>query len=83
MVLKVLSGLIPYYNLQSDVQVLLALHKRQKTPRPDVLSGVCITDGMWEFINDCWSELPVKRPSALDISPRLALMAELFDPLPC
>ncbi|KIJ10909.1 hypothetical protein PAXINDRAFT_16131 [Paxillus involutus ATCC 200175] len=67
---QVLSGSIPYHTIKRDDQVLYAIAKGLKPPRPDTPN---VTDKHWDFIEQCWSSRQEnKRPSATDVSAFLA-----------
>ncbi|KIK78073.1 hypothetical protein PAXRUDRAFT_834731 [Paxillus rubicundulus Ve08.2h10] len=64
--LQVLSGNIPYHTIKRDNQVLYAIAKAMKPPRPETSN---LTDEYWEFIQRCWScRRENKRPTATDVS---------------
>ncbi|KIK97054.1 hypothetical protein PAXRUDRAFT_137135 [Paxillus rubicundulus Ve08.2h10] len=65
-ILQVLSGDIPYYEIQRDDQVLYAIAQGMKPSQPDISS---VTDEQWEYIQQCWSSRREnRRPSAKDVS---------------
>ncbi|KIJ09819.1 hypothetical protein PAXINDRAFT_17119 [Paxillus involutus ATCC 200175] len=63
LMLQVCSGEVPYADLKSDAQVLLALSKGATPSRP---LTPWMNDRIWHFIQRCWSteEHGAKRPSA-------------------
>jgi len=64
--LQVLSGDIPYHALKRDNQVLYAIAKAMKPPRPETSN---MSDEYWEFIQQCWSpRRENKRPSATNVA---------------
>jgi len=68
--LQVLSGNTPYHEIKRDDQVLYAIARGMKPPRPPTSH---MTDKCWEFIQQCWTSLQEnKRPSAIDVSAFLA-----------
>jgi len=68
--LQVLSGNIPYHTIKRDDQVLYAIAKGMKPPRPETSN---VTDKHWEFIQQCWSSRQGnRRPLATDVSVFLA-----------
>ncbi|KIJ63426.1 hypothetical protein HYDPIDRAFT_113435 [Hydnomerulius pinastri MD-312] len=66
LMLQVLSGNIPYHEIKRDEQVLFAIAKGTKPPRPQ---NSRVKDEHWAFIQQCWSSLEEnRRPSAREIS---------------
>ncbi|OJA09216.1 hypothetical protein AZE42_00669 [Rhizopogon vesiculosus] len=64
---QILSGTIPYHKLLGNNQVIGAIIKGSKPPRPED-PQIRISDQHWDFIQECW--LPIERrysrPSAND-----------------
>ena len=60
---QILSGQKPYYNIDDDVLVALALTQRRTPDRPDTQALVG-RDEYWSFIQRCWSKEPAERPNA-------------------
>lgn len=58
---QVLSGQQPYCNIRSDHQVVVAILRGVKPKRPGVPA---IEDHHWDFIEQCWVELPRRPPIA-------------------
>ncbi|KAF7975063.1 hypothetical protein HWV62_10569 [Athelia sp. TMB] len=61
--LQILSGQQPYYNINDDVLVALALTQRKTPDRPDTQKLVDRNE-YWDFIQKCWRKDPVTRPNA-------------------
>ena len=59
-----MSREIPFCELKSYPQVVLALSNGQRPSRPmeAVMRG--LTDDLWAFIEHCWSQDPKERPTA-------------------
>ncbi|KIJ09441.1 hypothetical protein PAXINDRAFT_102246 [Paxillus involutus ATCC 200175] len=79
--LQVCSGEVPYANLRSDVQVLLALAKGATPSRP---TTPWMNDRVWDFIQRCWlaEEQGAERPSAEEalnfIQEEISLLCPIF-----
>ncbi|KIJ08811.1 hypothetical protein PAXINDRAFT_102437 [Paxillus involutus ATCC 200175] len=79
--LQVCSGEVPYVNLRSDAQVLLALADGVTPSRP---ATPWMNDRVWDFIQRCWSteEQGAKRPSAEEalnfIQEEISLLCPIF-----
>ncbi|KAF8842577.1 kinase-like protein [Paxillus ammoniavirescens] len=79
--LQVCSGEVPYADLRSDVQVMLALANGVTPSRP---ATPRMNDRMWDFIQRCWStkEQGAKRPSAEEalnfIQEEISLLCPIF-----
>ena len=43
---------------------MFAKSKGERALRPGGEGAKSVSDGWWEFINKCWSEMPGERPSA-------------------
>lgn len=61
-----MSGQQPYFNITSDLNVVVYLHYRIKPARPNTSR---LTDKHWELINRCWGERddPYSRLSAQEV----------------
>ncbi|KAH7922866.1 kinase-like protein [Leucogyrophana mollusca] len=59
--LQAISGSAPYSNLKNDAQVLRAIFSGVTPTRP---RNPEIDDRHWTFIQQCWSESGISRPSA-------------------
>src|SRR5262249_8649328 len=62
--IQVLSGKIPFYQIASDIRVLGAIANGGKPKRPDQggAGGNEISDAMWELLLVCWERAPGDRP---------------------
>lgn len=58
--LQVLTNKIPYYYLQNDPAIILAIHKKEKPYRSRY---PVLLERHWQFIEQCWSTDPRDRPS--------------------
>ncbi|KAI5117396.1 hypothetical protein M0805_007787 [Coniferiporia weirii] len=70
-ILEVLSGKIPYYNLLRN-QVLQELGQKRVPKRPP--NTPYLTDGMWKVTNECWRDPHTNRPTAADLNSRMLLL---------
>ncbi|KAG8748809.1 hypothetical protein FRC11_011862, partial [Ceratobasidium sp. 423] len=67
--LEVMTGKVPFHELQRDQAVYTAIVIRNKTPeRPERHIPVDSRDGdaLWSLLNKCWAYKPDDRPSAVD-----------------
>ncbi|KZP30845.1 kinase-like protein [Athelia psychrophila] len=71
-VLQILSGHAPYYNIQDDILVTLALSRRVRPSRPPSNS---LTDPYWDLITRCWVKASF-RPSADEVYTSLLQLYE-------
>jgi len=80
LMLEVLGGHLPYHNLKSDAEVLLAIDKSKLPLRPncadqleqcDLPTCATICDPHWEYMNVCWSVVPTTRPKIADVRAQL------------
>lgn len=62
------TGRRPYHYLHREVQVLLELQNGNKPRRP---TESCVTDWIWEKINQCWADCPEDRPCMTSMSESL------------
>lgn len=60
---QVLSGKQPYCDIRSDHQVVVAILRGVKPRRPEIPA---IEDCHWDFIEQCWLEVP-QRPLIADV----------------
>ncbi|KAG1845175.1 kinase-like domain-containing protein [Suillus subluteus] len=61
--IQVLTGQLPYANVESDFRVACLKIKGEKPSRP---SSPYVTDFFWSFMKRCWGD-PGRRPSAVEI----------------
>ncbi|KDQ06852.1 hypothetical protein BOTBODRAFT_192789 [Botryobasidium botryosum FD-172 SS1] len=69
---EILTDQWPWYDIQSDRDVMLKVHEGQMSPRPESELAVReLTDELWELITSCWSYKPSERPRATAVHRRL------------
>ncbi|THH05685.1 hypothetical protein EW145_g4625 [Phellinidium pouzarii] len=74
-ILEVLSGKIPYYDLKHRYLVILELSHKRRPKRPPSSPGrQFLTDGMWKLANECWEDPHTNRPTAADLNSRMLLL---------
>ncbi|KAG1841652.1 kinase-like domain-containing protein [Suillus subalutaceus] len=59
--LQVLTGHIPWWDLAKDTAVLLKVIGGEIHPRPNICY---VTGQQWDFMTCCWSTTPIDRPPA-------------------
>ncbi|EJD36726.1 kinase-like protein, partial [Auricularia subglabra TFB-10046 SS5] len=64
---EVLSGRVPFYELATDMQVILAVSRGDLPSRPPR-----IRDTLWKIMLRCWALVPSDRPSAGSLLQRLS-----------
>ncbi|KZP29466.1 kinase-like protein [Athelia psychrophila] len=64
-VLQIISGELPYYNIKHSECIRLELFKRSRPNRPVPCDR--LTDEYWALVNKCWGETPAARPSATEV----------------
>ncbi|KAF7975591.1 hypothetical protein HWV62_9153 [Athelia sp. TMB] len=62
--LHLISGKIPYFNIKQDAYILLELHFGRLPQRPQ---NTMLSDLHWIFITKCWDSVPASRPSAASV----------------
>ncbi|KIO16129.1 hypothetical protein M407DRAFT_86365 [Tulasnella calospora MUT 4182] len=60
LMLDVLTGHFPYYELPRD-KATLAMHN-QKMPDPSMHTALPESDPLWKFMRQCWDTTPTERP---------------------
>jgi hypothetical protein len=66
-----LAGKHPFPELRTDGAVIKAVLDGLRPSRPLSCSGTPRLDGLWILLQDCWEELPEKRPTAVQTVDRL------------
>ncbi|KAJ7875033.1 kinase-like domain-containing protein, partial [Mycena leptocephala] len=61
----------PFPELRTDGAVIKAVLDGLRPSRPSSCSGTLRLDGLWILLQDCWEELPEKRPTAVQAVDRL------------
>ncbi|KDQ06849.1 hypothetical protein BOTBODRAFT_39282 [Botryobasidium botryosum FD-172 SS1] len=70
--IEILTDQWPWYDIQSDREVMLKVHEGQISPRPEgELAARELTDELWELITSCWSYKPSERPQATAVHRKL------------
>ncbi|KAJ7936851.1 kinase-like domain-containing protein [Mycena leptocephala] len=68
---QLLAGKHPFPELRTDGAVIKAVLDGLRPSRPSSCSGTPRLDGLWILLQDCWEELPEKRPTAVQTVDRL------------
>ncbi|KAJ7855412.1 hypothetical protein B0H13DRAFT_2577765 [Mycena leptocephala] len=68
---QLLAGKHPFPELRTDGAVIKAVLDGLRPSRPSSCSGTPRSDGLWTLLQDCWEELPEKRPTAVQTVDRL------------
>ncbi|KZP07307.1 kinase-like protein [Athelia psychrophila] len=63
--LQIISGELPYYNIKHSECIRLELFKRHRPERPAHCDR--LTNEYWALVNKCWGETPGARPSAAEV----------------
>jgi hypothetical protein len=66
-----LTGKHPFSELHNDGAVIKAVLDGIRPSRPSSCSGTPLLDALWTLLQDCWEELPKKRPTAVQTVDRL------------
>jgi len=62
-IIELLTRRPPFAKLKKDAQVILALSKHQRPAKPNAKSNaIGFSNGLWRFVNACWSDDPHRRP---------------------
>lgn len=67
---QIISGELPYYNIQHPDCIMMELFRRNKPHRPSHCPW--LTDEYWALANKCWGERPDARPSAEEVNQLVA-----------
>ncbi|KAG5351163.1 hypothetical protein C0989_007708 [Termitomyces sp. Mn162] len=71
---QIYTGHRPFFELERDYGVLIKVSRGERPEKP--LDPFCkdrgLTDFIWELIQECWEQIPSKRPSAAQIVERLS-----------
>ncbi|KAJ7857836.1 hypothetical protein B0H14DRAFT_3638027 [Mycena olivaceomarginata] len=68
---QLLTGKPPFPELRTDGAVIQAVLEGLRPPQPPSCSGTPPLDGVWILLQDCWTGLPERRPTAVQIVERL------------
>ncbi|KAJ7882108.1 kinase-like domain-containing protein, partial [Mycena leptocephala] len=68
---QLLTGKHPFSELHNDGAVIKAVLDGIRPSRPSSCSGTPLLDALWTLLQDCWEELPKKRPTAVQTVDRL------------
>ncbi|KAJ7113534.1 hypothetical protein C8R44DRAFT_984739 [Mycena epipterygia] len=70
---EILTGKVPFHELPNDMAVILHVLKGKRLSQPSSSWGISEStlDSLWELLEDCWKEMPDKRPTAAQIVERL------------
>jgi serine/threonine protein kinase len=69
---KVLTGNAPFYELRSDMAVMMRVRHGYRPSRPMACSGTPGFDGLWELMENCCDQNAQTRLTASEIVKRLA-----------
>jgi len=66
---EIFSGEVPFFETKNDAAVLLAVIKGQRPTRSPAEKCIDrgLSDEMWNLMENCWNENPIKRPTAKQI----------------
>ncbi|KAJ7651241.1 kinase-like domain-containing protein [Roridomyces roridus] len=64
---EMLAGTRPFSTFKADAPLIRAVLAGQRPSHP----ALCLLDGLWNLLGDCWAELPNNRPNASQIIQRL------------
>lgn len=56
---QIFTGAVPYYYLDRDIRVILAIATGSRPERP---TQAVVTDNRWHFIEWCWTPVDGARP---------------------
>jgi hypothetical protein len=68
---QLLTGKHPFPELRTDGAVIKAVLDGLRPSQPTSRSGTPLLDGLWILLQNCWEELPEKRPTAAQTVDRL------------
>ena len=71
---EIFSGKTPFFELSTDAAVVLAVVNRgirPTRPPPFICMRRKLDEDLWRLLRDCWSTLPLARPSAGEVVARL------------
>lgn len=74
---QMFTGNLPFYNITSEVDVIIAIHNHEYLHRPHLnhpSTSQELDDNLWELIEKCQSPLAIQRPTALALCQLLASM---------
>ncbi|KAJ3504598.1 hypothetical protein NLJ89_g7854 [Agrocybe chaxingu] len=69
---EVISGYLPYFDIENDYQVMI--QKMTHIPPARPASGL-LTNEIWDFIQLCWREEPNWRPEAMQVGRKLQVIS--------
>ncbi len=66
---------MPFFELKSYPQVILALNSQRRPTRPRKAIVHGLTDSMWTLCNKCWSQNPTERPDTITLLEEVEALA--------
>ncbi|KAJ7651247.1 kinase-like domain-containing protein, partial [Roridomyces roridus] len=66
---ELMAGELPFSNVTNDGALIRAVTdgKRPECPPPGCRSEIRTLDAAWRLVEDCWAQIPEKRPTAAQI----------------
>ncbi|KAJ7901599.1 hypothetical protein B0H13DRAFT_2663935 [Mycena leptocephala] len=68
---QLVAGKHPFWELRYDSAVIKAVVDGLRPSQPTSCSGTPLLDGLWILLQNCWEDLPEKRPTAVQTVDRL------------
>ncbi|KLO08483.1 kinase-like protein [Schizopora paradoxa] len=78
---ELLSGLVPFSHLKTDVQVAMAILSGRTPSRPVSSESENDQDLVWSLCQDCWQHVPSDRPTMLTLHGKLEKLNQFSSPI--